>query len=634
MVLGRHEATLIQFAQKFDWEASVRQVKEIGFDLVLPGQPSSPLKPRKSGRARKTPQPDILLPNPQHSTPKQAGKRAQSIPLRMQELGSDALGGNEGDEDILNSNPSAGHGEPVNTKKRRHEGGKDTEEPVMKKKHKPSQNPRKERNVAVQTNKSRKPKATARAPKLETSKQTADVTINEAAKDDKPVSASEPVETLKALKQGPKASKFWSEPAKPGKRSEKPANRKRGEEAKAPPGAADHVSQGQQDVAAQKPTQAAAPVKKRKKRISIGQQSMGRVKRPPRRSPQKTIISKPTQETSDLVNELLDSTINSSPEKLNREAKQDEKPVETAKAQFGQNGQRPAVKGSDPVPDAQDSSTAVEPATVIPKQPTMTKLRRSKKRRSITQVKRPRKRAAISRNTPEEELPQEPDAEAGPHIVTPPSKPAPTRQGRKPLANISNSIADLTLAQTDDKLIEASNENPAPVKKRGRPRKNPVSEETEASLSRNAVEKPTVKPRPKPASSTKPSAVPRKAAKASTEPRKASQAKDPITVHIPNHKFPDDPDLDSDDPLSGASTIRPFTKRRVSTHGPAKVPAGILKKKANRPESRAEGREATPLRKILEDEKWKEVEQREIEELLGSIGKAVKRGRAMAAGGT
>ncbi len=46
----------------------IRQVKNIGFDLVLPGQENAsaePLQPIKSGRSRKTPQPELL---PQRST--------------------------------------------------------------------------------------------------------------------------------------------------------------------------------------------------------------------------------------------------------------------------------------------------------------------------------------------------------------------------------------------------------------------------------------------------------------------------------------------------------------------------------------------------------------------------------------
>lgn len=48
--------------------ARIRQVKNTGFDLVLPGQENAanpPLEPRKSGRSRKTPQPELL---PQRST--------------------------------------------------------------------------------------------------------------------------------------------------------------------------------------------------------------------------------------------------------------------------------------------------------------------------------------------------------------------------------------------------------------------------------------------------------------------------------------------------------------------------------------------------------------------------------------
>ena len=49
-------------------DTSIRQIKNTGFDIILPGQEDvtqAPLEPRKSGRSRKTPQPELL---PQRST--------------------------------------------------------------------------------------------------------------------------------------------------------------------------------------------------------------------------------------------------------------------------------------------------------------------------------------------------------------------------------------------------------------------------------------------------------------------------------------------------------------------------------------------------------------------------------------
>ena len=380
----------------------------------------------------------------------------------------------------------------------------------------------------------------------------------------------------------------------------------------------DHEVIDEKDPAADESTPAIAPVKKRRKRKSIGRLSTKRVRQTSHVSPQKTGNLMSNHSTSDLVNELLDSTINSSPQKPIKEPQHARNPV-NSKAVPSTNSRPFALDGPDPALEGNDltKSTSVvsKPATTVSEKPAKSKPR--KKRRSITQVTRPRKRAAVEVNPQDEVPPPAAEVDAEPNHVTIASKvdkkPTANQTGRNPLSNITNSIPDPVVARTKTDSLEDSAQDSASVKRKGRPRKNLTADKNERSKSQTIVTNPDTKPRSAAALPTKARTTLNKT-KVPAKPIKAPKSSTAVTVNASIGSLVDDPALDSDDPLSGPSNVR-FKKTLKPVDRFAQVAS--------------ENIQLTPQRKGLGNGKRKELEQKEIEMLLGSIRKGVKSGRAM-----
>ena len=383
----------------------------------------------------------------------------------------------------------------------------------------------------------------------------------------------------------------------------------------------DHEVIDKKEPAVDESAPAMAPVKKRRKRKSIGRLSTKRARQPSHVSPQKTSSSRSNHSTSDLVNELLDSTINSSPKKPIKEPQHARNPVKSSEAMSSTNSRPDALDGPDLALEGNDltksPSVVSKPATAVSEKPAKSKPR--KKRRSITQVTRPRKRAAVEVTPQDEVPPRAAEVDAEPDHVTIASKvdkkPTGNQTGRNPLANITNSIPDPVVARSKTDSLEDSAQDSASVKRKGRPRKNLTTDKNERSKSQTVVTKPDTKPRSAAALPTKPRTILKKIAKAPAKHLKAPKPSTSVTVNASTGSLVDDPALDSDDPLSGPSNVR-FKKTLKPVDRFAQVPS--------------ENIQLTPQRKGPENGKRKELEQKEIEMLLGSIRKGVKSGRAMA----
>lgn len=99
---------------------STRQINNTGFDLILPGQSRTPLKPRKSGRVTKTPRVELAVQKSSRRTPKPAGtptrtnkKKLQVVPPEpLKEANKNGLG-------ALGSGSGQSPGIEATTKKRK-----------------------------------------------------------------------------------------------------------------------------------------------------------------------------------------------------------------------------------------------------------------------------------------------------------------------------------------------------------------------------------------------------------------------------------------------------------------------------------------------------------------------------------
>lgn len=620
-----------------DRQHSSRQVKDLEFDLVLPGESTSPLKPRKSGRARQTPQPGLPSQKSPRPTPKQAETPSTN---ERRDAESNALSESIGDEDILGSDPTASRGKTINSRKRKLDRVGDSEEPTTKRKRRPAQNPRKGGNAAMQKDRTRKPRSTTKAAGRDALAHMGNTSPEDDTASDS--QATSRVETVKVRKPGTKiprkivdsaakvgrAPKLQQQPAKLSKkRTGNPEEMDLIKEAEPAVGLVDHEVIDEKESAAGERVPAMAPVKKPRKRKAIGQLLTKRARQPTHASPQNTVSASSNHSTSDLVNELLDSTINSSPKKPIKEPQQARNLVKSSKAMPSTNSQHLALDGPDLAVEGNDltESTSIvsKPATAVSEQAAKPKSR--KKRRSVTQVKKPRKRVAFGKNLQDEVLPRAPEVDAESDHVTIVSnidtKSMGNHTGRNPLSNITNSIPDPVIARTKTDSTENSTQDPAAVEAKGRPRKNPPTAKNERSKSQTVVTKPDAKPTSAAALPTKPRTTTlNKIAKAPAKSiKKASKSSISVTAgNASTGSLVDDPALDSDDPLSGPSNVR-FKKSLKPVDGFA---AQV---------SSERNIQLTPQRKGSENRKRKELEQREIEMLLGSIGKGVRSGRAMAA---
>ena len=402
--------------------------------------------------------------------------------------------------------------------------------------------------------------------------------------------------------------------------------------------------------------QAVAPARKRKKRRSIGQQSMKRVKPSAKREPPSH--PKSSHETSDLVNELLESTIEVVPEKSRTRPVVPRNHAGVPKSEMSEVVQDPPVQVGDVVSECQDSTTLVDSTTApgLPETtkqlPTSSKPRR--KRRPLTQVRRPRKQANASKDAQEEVVKPKSDGEPeGFHLgvqLAEGSEPDSGLQPRKPLSNITN-VAPAVIGQRKNLgSTEGSSQVSAPTKKRGRPRKDPTTDASQVLKPRDTATKRARKPK-KTANAQKIRSVDKlttAAPKSNVPPKESNQ----VSHDAPTQSLPNDLDDDSDDPLSGATTIRPNKPTVARTC----LPLGTLPTKPTkqistqdfhfdgltgkipspRQDLQPKQRPLTPKKKRQAEEKQKETEQKEteqkeIEELLGSIKKAVQRGREISA---
>lgn len=575
----------------------------------------------------------------------------------------------EGDQDILGSDPPAGHSKAIHSKKRKLEEVVNLEEPVTKKKRKPTQKLHKEANSMTRKGRTRKLESVSM--KLnEGLGPVEDCPPGEEATHAEDVPATESMNEAKGL--NPRASvarnrvNEASMPLKPTrlpKQTSKPkekkgqtlTKRKRGEGTEFAGAVIDQKSLDGHQPSTKEMAPEIAPVRKRKKRKSTGQLFTRRPKRPSLGSPETGSSSGRKDTTSDLVNELLESTIVSSPRKRTKGFEQVPKLAKTSQVRPKRNAEHFGAKAPDVVSEDQASanevSIALEPATKISVPTAKTKPR--KKRRSITQQRKPRIKVATDVKVQEPDLPQSPKANGQSLATAPPiltNADAEIRE-RQPLANITNSVSGLTLVQTESEPTEISNEVAAPTKRRGRPRKEPTLQNGDTSESRNSMIKPAAKPRKAKLLPKKLRTGPIKVTRAPVEPRKILKHPNPVTVIHSTQALPDDPDADSDDPLSGPSNVK--YKKPIKYHmdelaqdvpeipeKKAKDLGMIMKAAKGNKASILKGRdvpkpreEPTPQKKGIDDEKRKAIEQEEIEELLGSIGKAFKRGREMAAKG-
>lgn len=661
-------------ARLSDQKHSTRQVKEFGFDLVLEvsGESKSPLKALKSGRAQKTPQRDLPPQKSSRRTPRvvraPASSNVETTVEEEQGAQPNAAAGIEGEEDILRAELPAEHDDRITAKKRKLGKEVGSEQAAKKRKPKP-----------VQKARSQKPKPTSVAPSHEVLGDVEDVPRNKSAIGDGLRSdtgqAEAPEPSIKGRKYCAKSDKAAIVRSAQGEvasldtnTEKKPVRRKGDQKADISEVALDKGSSSQQEHAVKERTPVTAPVRKRKKRKSIGQQPTKRAKKPSNDTRQETLTSKPDHEISDLVNELLDSMIEVGPKESVRDIFPHRKSVKGSEAQSVNEARCFTASAPDEACEHQAPSVVdgfnarLEPDTPPIQQQTKRKPR--KKRRSITQVIKRPKRQAAAHAAQEADSTQEPDvdADAEPKSNAIPSPKAAVRtrvgRGRKPLSNITNLTPDIAMAPANPAPAEESGQAPVQPKKRGRPRMTPAADTSNTSESRNDITEPALNPIPLAASSLKPKAAPRKKAKASTKPRMTPRDPTPVAPHLPANSLPDDPDLDSDDPLSGAAPLR-LKKTTKSINMPAQGPSETLEQSRSEPstentEPRAKSRktsrearaskkganasqmrqqELTPHQSGSEDQKRREAEHKEIEGLLGSIKKAVKRGRAMAAGG-
>ena len=696
-------------------------MKDFGFDFVLPiSVPStSPLKVRKSGRAQKAPEPGS---GPQQSTRRSPtlakASTIQNIPEHRDGISSPVVE-IEGEEDVLVSNPPGSGGNPASVNKRKYDGSHNLEQPATKKRRKatPKHGFRKPRSTTTITTEKI-------LRNLDVAHRDTD-TINEATKDDGTEEATtkrkrkamplrgpqkmkssttasthkilEPVEDTSlnkgAMDEGRQAdfclaelsgplqnepgagaaesdkevARLWR--AKGGigrsdiKPKKKPSQRKPQYNAKVHQEDMDHESLTEQAPTAQQVVAVAAPTRKRKKRKSIGQQTTKRAKKVVPNARQRTKDSRANHETSDLVNELLDDTIELAPqitgklqtlERIDRDL--------TGQTEDEMQHAAPSAPTETSCPDPKtvnDPNTTFDPPNKKTEQPLKPKPR--KKHRSITQARRSNPKPGMKNDVqegPPEEIDIAPQLNAASSATLVTSR---KNRGRKPLSNITNLTPDLAKAETVTAPAKEITQPPAPPKKRGRPPKNPVTDNGDTSASGNDIKKPPPMSESLETSSTGPAAASTKTAKPPAKPRKSQKTlQDPIrrVVKLPVRSHVDDLDSDSDDPLSGASFVRlkkTFKPVKVAARGSpdrrerhiscpetsAEIPESkakitkmmkgesILHKPA-KPTQRAK-QIATPQGKSVEDEKRREAEQKEIEGLLSSIGKAVKRGRAMAA---
>ena len=555
-------------------------------------------------------------------------------------MGLNALSESIGDEDILGSNSTASRGKKINSRKRKLDRVGDLEEPITRRKRRPAQNRREGGNVALQRDRTRKPKSTTTAASRDTLAHMGDTSPDDGTTNDS--QATSRVETVKVRNLGTKnhrkivdsaakagrGPKAHQQPVKLSKeRDGNPEEKDLVIEAKPAANLVDHEVTDEQEPAAEEMAPAITPVKKQRKRKPVARRlSKKRARQPTHASPQKTVSSRSNHSTSDLINELLDSTITSSPQKPSKEPEQARNIVKSSKAMPSTNSRRPALNGPDLAVEGSDltKSTSIvsKPATAEPEQTAEPKPR--KRGRSTTQNKKPRKRVAVETN-PEDEVrlrASEVNAESN-HVTIASNTDTKTmgnHTGRSPLSNITNSIPDPVVARAKPESTGNSTQDPAAVKKKGRPRRNLTTDKNERSKSQPTIAKPDTKATSAAtALPTKPRTTLNKTAKAPAKPIKAPKSSTSVvTVNASTSALVDDPALDSDDPLSGPSNVRFKKSFKKPADGFARV-------------SSSENIQLTPQRKHSENSKRKELEQEEIEMLLSSIGKGVRSGRAMAA---
>ena len=96
-----------------------RQIKSSGFDLILPGQSRTPLKPRKSGKVQKTPLPKLAPLKSSRRTPKLANAKVTAKPKSVSVLPLSKPTDIDGEDDLLASSETGKIEARASTNKRK-----------------------------------------------------------------------------------------------------------------------------------------------------------------------------------------------------------------------------------------------------------------------------------------------------------------------------------------------------------------------------------------------------------------------------------------------------------------------------------------------------------------------------------
>lgn len=560
----------------------------------MPGQSKTPLKPRKSGKVEKPPLPKLAPLKSSRHTPRSQNTRSATKPKKTPVLPFSKPADIDGEDNLLASNAGGIAGRET-TKKRKFAGdgviGKGTKKPRMARdngkektgatkeagamRHKPVKS-------ACNSKAPEKAKPTENSIEKELSVSVPEITVPRVTKEK--FSKSPVNEDAIGAEENQKNGQSRTDDH-PG-----PEQRKRVTKPKAPRDSKASKQINHVQALSMETTAAladAAPIKKRKKRRSIGQQSMKAKKRPS------------SETTKDLLPKI---EMSNSPPPLappgperpglhagiseNRPGNSPPVGIETAPplADFNQVPPIAALDLSEGPPDIR----VTQEENILQPEP-QTKRKPRKKRKPIAQIRKPKKPLKKDNSEAVAHTEVAPDKHK-PASSTLAAIPVTQPKGllRKPLANVTNVIKDvkaksLNINSKDDaasktksiKVIEpdrttltptqpiAPPENPstvlseahdkqaaiilkerseqsppnAPPKTRGRPRKQPQTEPPP-----HANEEPPPKPQA-------PSKPPKRAIKAS----KPALASVPITVYRPDPTN----DSDSDDPLSLSSNYPP-----------------------------------------------------------------------------
>ncbi|KAL8824445.1 MAG: hypothetical protein Q9191_005055, partial [Dirinaria sp. TL-2023a] len=591
--------------------AGTRQIKSSGFDLILPGQSKTPLKPRKSGKVGKTPLAKLAPLKSSRRTPKSKSTNNASKPKKAPVLPSSKPADIDDEDDMLASNAGGIAGVESTTKKRKFAGdgiiGKGTKKPRLARD-----------NGREETGTIKGGRATQHKPETGAYNSKAPVDAGPTENSiEKELSVSVPEITVSCVTKEEFSKGQVNEEAIGAEESQengqsrtdddhRPGQRKRVTKPKAPrdpkaPKQMNHVPAISKETT--EASAGAAPTKKRKKRRSIGQQSMKAKKR------------RSSESTKDLLPKMeISNSPPAGPEPPGLHAGIPQNRLGNSTPPVGIETASPQVDFNQATPNVALGASEYPPHVRVTQEKKIlrtepqTKAKPRKKRKPIAQVRRPKKPlrkdstdAVPQTHAVTDKHKQVPSTLASISVTQPKGRP------RKPLANVTNVTKDVKAKSSNpnskedaaSRMIEpncktlkitqppAPPENPstglsetrdkpvigtpqdrhdeshpnAPPKPRGRPRKQPQTAPPPSS---------NKKPLPKPQAPSKP---PKRATKPS---KPAPPASVPITVYRPDP--PTTNDSDSDDPLSLSAHYPPKKKVPNAIDVLAQVSQEILEK--------------------------------------------------------